>query len=425
LAKFKDLIRKSTSLFRFTPENPPEKFGGSYFYPLLSNSTTYNDLQLLKDYEEIPEISAIINLKAKAFSKMKLRIVSNKTGEEEQDAKNYEYKIKVLRNPNWFQSQKEFMMQTKIFREIWGNEYIYLNYPFGMPSRKATAMFTLPSNLVTTNTPSPLPFYLQTDPTIEYTFQWGNDKYIIPKENLIHLNDNRVHMTKENWVEGQSWLAYQRATVNNIREAYYSRGFIIKNIGVQGILTNAAGKDAAGQVPIDHKQVEDVQKRIAQMRGFKDKFPVIATNLPLAWQKMSVDNPANLGLYEEVKEDMFKLCDAAGTPSELFGSSTGSTFANQIWAERRLYENTIIPEAEEWIGALNSQFETENESWSIVGSFTHLNVFKENMKDQGDAINRMATGLSRALADNAISINEYRDELRRMGLVIGENNGRT
>jgi len=47
------------------------------------------------------------------------------------------------------------------------------------------------------------------------------------------------------------------------------------------------------------------------------------------------------------------------------------------------------------------------------------------MKEQGDAINRMATGLSRALADNAISINEYRDELRRMGLVIGENNGRT
>jgi hypothetical protein len=231
-------------------------------------------------------------------------------------------------------------------------------------------------------------------------------------------------MTKENWVEGQSWLAYQRATVNNIREAYYSRGFIIKNIGVQGILTNAAGKDAAGQVPIDAKQVEDVQKRIAEMRRFKDKFPVIATNLPLDWKKMSVDNPANLGLYEEVKEDMFKLCDAAGTPAELFGSSTGSTFANQIWAERRLYENTIIPEAEEWIGALNSQFGTENESWVIVGSFTHLNVFKENMKEQGDAINRMATGLSRALADQVINIEEYRDELRRMGLVIG-NNGRT
>lgn len=419
MAKLTQRLKSAFDIIRFGPDTPPEKLGGSYFYPLLSNPSTYNDIQLLKDYDEIPEVSAIINLKAKAFSKMKLRIVSKKTGEEEQDAKNYEYKIKVLRNPNWFQSQKEFMIQTKLFREIWGNEYIYLNYPFGMPSRRATAMFALPANLMTTKTPDERPFYLQVDPNIEYYFEWGNKKHLILKENLIHLNDNRVHMTKENWVEGQSWLAYQRAPVNNIREAYYSRGFIIKNVGVQGILTNAAGNDVAGMIQISPEEAEDVQKKIANMRNFKDKFPVIATNLPLDFKKMSVDNQANLGLYEEVKEDMFKLCDASGVPADLFSSSTGSTFSNQIWSERRLYENTIIPEAEEWIGALNSQFETESESWEIVGSFTHLNVFKENMKEQGDAINRLATGLSRALADQAINIEEYRDELRRMGLVIG------
>jgi hypothetical protein len=312
------------------------------------------------------------------------------------------------------------MMQTKMFREIWGNEYIYLNYPFGMPSRRATAMFTLPANLMTTKTPDKRPFYLQTDPNIEYLFDWGGEKFPIQKENIIHLNDNRVHMSKANWVDGQSWLAYQRVPVNIIREGYYSRGFIIKNIGVQGILTNAAGNDVAGMVQISQEQAEDVQKRIAEMRRFDDRFPVIATNLPLDFKKMSVDNPANLGLYEEVKEDMFKLCDAAGTPAELFGSSTGSTFENQKWAERRLYENTIIPEAEEWLGALNSQFETEGESWEIVGSYTHLNVFQENLKEKGEALNRITTALRNALADGAINLDEYREELRRFGLVIGK-----
>ena len=418
MANFVKRLKSAIAAYRFDPLHPPEKYGGHYWLPLGGNSRTFSDQKLLNDYQEIPEVSAIVGMKAKAFSKMVLRIVSKKTGEEAEDAKNYEFKIRVLRNPNWFQSQKEFMMQTKTYREIWGNEYIYLNYPFGMPSRRATAMYSLPANLMTTTTPAPLPFYLQIDPTIQYEFLWGNQKYPIDKDNIVHLNDNRVDVNKDNWVDGQSWLAYQRACCNNIRSAYEARGFIIDNIGVQGILTNA-GTDVAGTQLMDEGEREDLKKRLADMRYNKGKFPAIITSLALDWKKISVDNPASLGLFEEIRNDFYKLCDAAGTPSELFGSDKGTTFENQKWAERRLYENTIIPEAEEWIGAMNSQFETENEAWEIVGSYTHLNIFQENLKERAQSVKMMTDALSIALRDGAILQPDYQHELRRMGLVIG------
>jgi len=416
LAKILTRLKNAFAAYRFDATHPPEKYGNSYFIPISGNGRTFADLQLLKDYTEIPEVSAIISLKAKAFSKMKLMIISKSTGQE---AQNRIYDIKVLRNPNWFQSQKEFLMQTKTFREIFGNEFIYLNYPYGMPSQRSKAMFTLPPNLIETKTPDKQPFYLQLEPNIEYTFSWGNKKYNIPQENLIHLNDNRVDMQKDNWVDGQSWLAYQRAAVNNIRSAYEARGFIIDNVGVQGILTNA-GTDVAGTQVMDETEKEHLKEKLAGMRHQKGKFPAIITSLALDWKKMSVDNPANLGLFEETRNDFNKLCDAAGTPGELFSSDTGTTFENQKWAERRLYENTIIPEAEEWIGALNSQFETEGESWEIVGSYTHLNVFQENLKEKGDALNRITLALSNALNVGMIDRDEYREELRRFGLILGK-----
>lgn len=399
---------------RFTPMNPPQR-EGSYFYPVYGGAHTFDDLQLLKDYQQIPEVSAIVNMKARAFSKMQIRQVSKTTGE---DQKKYEDNIKVLRSPNYFQSLNEFMMQTKTFRELFGNEYIYLNYPYGFSPLSSKAMFTLPPNLMTTKTPDKRPFYMTLEPDIEYEFLWGSDKYPINKEALIHLNSNRVEMMPKNWVEGESWLSYQRAVINNIRSAYEARGFLIENRGAMGILTNA-GKDQAGTIPMDQKEKDDLRTKLSTYTHEKNKVPWILTSLALNWKQISIDDPSKLGLFEEVKTDFYKLCDAAGTPPELFGSDKGTTFENQKWAERRLYENTIIPEAEEWIGALNAAFETDKRSWSIIGSFQHLNIFQENLKERGYALNLLSQGLHNMYSDTAISLQDYQNELRRAGLVIG------
>lgn len=409
--RFKSIL---SGFVRFTPKDPPEKYGAGYFYPISTSGSTWNDLDLLKDYQQIPEVSAIVSKKAKAFSKMRLIIVSRSTGEP---MKNYQDNIKVLRDPNWFQSQKEFLVQSKMFREVFGREYIYLNYPFGYSPMSSKAMFTLPPYMIKTETPQDKPFFMYTDPEIVYKFVWGNDEYIVPKENIIHFNDNRIDVDKKNWVQGQSWLSAQRAPVNNIRAAYEARGVLIENRGALGILANRSGSDT-GAIPMSPADKQALQD---EMRGYgmaKNKLQFILTNFNLDWKQISIDDPSKLGLFQEVQEDFYRLCDAAGVPAELFSSVKGTTFENQKTADRRLYEDTIIPESEEWIGGLNSTFETEKRGWAIVGSFNHLNVFQENMKERGDAINRLMTGLRIALDAGAIDQEVMKQELRKFGIVI-------
>jgi hypothetical protein len=69
-----------------------------------------------------------------------------------------------------------------------------------------------------------------------------------------------------------------------------------------------------------------------------------------------------LRLFEEVKADTEVLCDAFGVPFELLANQKGTTFENRRMAEKWLYVNTIIPEATEWVGALNRRFETMDKS---------------------------------------------------------------
>jgi hypothetical protein len=81
-----------------------------------------------------------------------------------------------------------------------------------------------------------------------------------------------------------------------------------------------------------------------------------------------------------------------------------------------MYEATIIPDAQEWVDAMNAAFETEKKSWMIVGSFDQLNIFAENRKERAQSIQLVTGGLSRAFLDGAITLDQYRDELDAMGV---------
>lgn len=405
------LLRKLSNFFRFTPQTPPEKLGSSYFYAINGGSSTFTDSKAIDDFIDLPEVNAIVNIKARAFSKMNVQVVSKETG---LPPKNYEDMVKLWQSPNYFQSIKEFLRQTKIFREISGNEYIYMNFPAGFSILSTKAMFTLPPTNVEPITDSKMPFFLQLDPKIVYKYTWGNDHYMLDKANVIHLNDNRVRMTPDNWVQGESWMSACKPLRNNIRNAYASRGVIIERRGALGILKNA-NKDIAGKVPMTLEEKQDVQNQWRMYGALKDQWQVITTNLDLEWVQISTD-PDKLGLYQEVEEDRIALCNAAGVPSDLLPGIKGVTYENQKWSERRMYEATIIPDAQEWVDAMNAAFETEKKSWMIVGSFDQLNIFAENRKERAQSIQLVTGGLSRAFLDGAITIDQYRDELDAMGV---------
>lgn len=398
----------------------PRKQGdGSYFFAFGSSRNSFGKIDYLEAYEDIPEINAIINMKARTTSNMRIKAV-DKDGNEVNTPETDRIK-NLFKNPNWFQDGNEFLMQTKILREIFGNEFIFSQVPFGMESRKESIkqIFTLPANIVKCEYKSKTPFFFaDSSDGVKYSYKEDNGDYkeLNPKQ-IIHLNDNRVKLksgTDKNILLGESKMKSLKVVINNIRMAYESRGVILTYRGADGAWVNKS-KDAVGQsTPLDPEATEKLQNAHRKYGTLIGQNQTIVTNQDLAWVQAGVKDPAKLGLFQEIEEGFNKALDTYGVPSEVFVRQKGATYENQRQAEKGLYVRTIIPEANEWLGAVTSDLR-KDDSVTYVADYSHLPIFQEDLKARGESLNAMIQALSKGLSDKAITIEQYQSELEKFG----------
>jgi hypothetical protein len=400
-----------------------EKFGNSWFYSIGENPSDFwgnqSYAQYLRDFIEIPELNAVINYRARCESMVKFEIVDKQTGKPVEKKAPI---IDVLKRPNWFQGQKEFMIQRSLFRQIFGNEYIYFLRPVGMPD-SFKGMFSLPPQCmyITTKTKR---FFLEAErpKDIQYYFKEDNDVNGLPIDikDLIHLNDNRVNYEvdksennnlRRNYLYGTSKIASITPALQNIRVAYEGRNMLRKM--PVGILSNR-GKDVAGQVPMKKEEKDDLQANLKQYGIGRSKLQLILSGLTLGFSETIVDIN-KLKLFEEVIDDTKVVCRAIGTPFELM--DVNSTYENKIVAERAMYQNTIIPSVNELTDAYNNFIDPEgNNTWKLTGTFDHLPVFQENIMERAQAIKVIGEALANLLQIGAISLDQVKAELSKYKL---------
>src|SRR5690606_32155927 len=139
----------------------------------------------------LPEVNAAVSLRARAFFNGVLKFV-NEEGKEVPHRHE-----PLIRNPNWFQPITEFQRQTWLFRDLFGNDFIYILRPSGMDNIRG--LFTLPPNLVNAEYADSSPFFLFTQnkiPRVEYSIELGNGKRMpLNHEDIIHLNADRVSVS--------------------------------------------------------------------------------------------------------------------------------------------------------------------------------------------------------------------------------------
>lgn len=414
-----DVVGYFSNLWQAARGKGPRMYGKDVFYPL-DISDIWKDVDYIKAFQAIPELNAVINLKARSFSNMRLQAVNTKLKPVQDDF------VKKLQNPNWFQSEKEFLRQTKIWHEIFGNEYLYLFYGVGFTPADAKGIYTLPPNLMYPELTLEKPFFhVEPDDlkdALKYVMKYDGHELPLSTETIIHLNDNRVVVKKPNQkdlLKGESKLQALGVALNNIRLAYESRGIILKYRGAIGILSNE-GKDAAGSVPVDQTEIDRIQKEYSKYGTGSNQHQLLITSASLKWQSMMINNPRNLGLFEEVEEDFNKVLDAFGVPSELVVRRRGSAFEtpDQKQANKNFHENTIIPECTEWCYALNQKV-YQDTNVKLIPDFSWMPLFQEDLKAKSDTLNQMVNALSKLLMDNQISKEEYREELKKIGIGDG------
>jgi len=381
----------------------PQKWGNSTWYPIGFAKQLFGDGQYLQDFLEIPELNAILNIRARAMSSGIVNIQSKATGKEQ--AANQSL-VRVLRSPNWFQGQDEFWRQSSLFRDIWGNEYIYFLTPVGLSST-FKGMYTLNPADVTIEYDKKTPYFLQMDDeSVGYYFTLDGKKIPLDKANTIHLNDNRVETG--NILQGISKLKALQPALKNIRAAYQKRNIAL-NMPI-GILSNNQ-TDATGlAVPLPPGEKNEAQADLKRHGA----LPIL-TSLGVGYSDMTI-NAANMGLFEETREDTARICDAYGVPYEMLAAQKGVTFANLKEAKKQFYEETIAPDMNERISALNNHLDTDSKSWHIVVDFKHLPVFAEDARQRAQSINTMTMALNRAFTDGAITIEQYQNELKKFDI---------
>lgn len=395
---------------------------GKFFYVFNSSYDPWKEAKYLESYNCIPELNAVINMKANARSNGRFKVVDD-NGKEYPD----EPILKLLNKPNWFQAGKEFIKQTTTFHEIFGNEYLYGFLPVGMDWSRASALYTLPPNLVDSEYNDKLSFFsfrADETPSVKYIIKSDGKEQSIDPNLIIHLNDNRADIRSvkgKRILKGDSKLRALRPSLNNIKMAYESRGVILESRGANGALTPDYQKDATGQsMPMSEPELERIHGKFKDNYGtLRGQRQLIISPQALKWVQMGTNNPQNLGLYQETEEDFKKIQDAYGTPPEMFASKTGATFENQKMAERGMYVRTIIPEANEWVTGLNARVYPDGKKKLIV-DFSHLEIFQEDLKVKADAMSAVINNLSKLLQDKQITQEEYRTELAKIGVGDGK-----
>lgn len=389
---------------------------GEYFYPVNIggglNNVNYEDAFF------VPEVNAILNKRASAKSQMRIEVVNKKTLEPVENNVSA-----LLKNPNWFQSQNEFQNQSSLFRDIFGNEYLYMFFGVGINPERTKVLTSLHPKYMKIKYKSDTPYFQETETPddLVYEYTLAGKRFPIPGEQIVHNNDNRVQFFQqdEKLLKGQSKLKALTKPINNIILAYGSRGVLIRTRGALGILSNDSRDGLGTALPLDDKETEKLQSEYRRYGVSEDQYQIIITNMALKWQNMAVDTD-KLKLFEEVQEDYIKIAEAFNYPPELLARSNSSPNLfgdNKKQSRKAWYEDSIIPESQEWIGSLNAKFETDRKPWTIIGTFDHLPFMATDLKDKGTSLTLVVNGLSKAFADGAISLEEYQEELRKFGFI--------
>lgn len=404
---------KNNVIRRFTNTSTARMEDGRMWHGIGSAAST--DLGLLESFS-IPEVASILNKRASAKANVRIQVVSKSTGEPVENNLS-----RLLKNPNWFQTTKEYINQASLFRDIYGNEYDYLFFGIGIKPENSKSMSSLVPSLIDIDYKSNTLYFMETEaPEVMYKYRFNGVVTDIPSEQIIHMNDNRIHISgqDQSLLKGESKLKSIMLPLTNIVAAYEARGILIKNRGALGILSNGTKDGIGSTLPLDDKEVTNVQSKYKNYGINKGQDQIIITNMALKWQKMGVDI-SNLKLFEEVKEDAIKIAEAYNYPPELLVFENSPTLfgENKKQAEKSWYQNSIIPETQEKIEALNKKFQTESKPYHITGTFDHLPIFQENRKEEVTVFAMSVTALSNALRDGVITIDEYREELVKRSFI--------
>ncbi len=317
--------------------------------------------------------------------------------------------------PNPLQSRFEFEYERRFMFFTYGNNYVYANNPldnFKTDITNVQALYNLPSEYTQIRQTGKLFDQVNIEGIIEkYVVTCYNPQKEFNVNKIIHFNDINISDVG-NSIIGSSRLENLKFPITNTQLAFEAMNVILKSRGMQGIIKNSS-KDAQGtQVPVHSSIKEEVDKKFKKEYGvLENQNQFLIVNADIEFIK-TIMNSSELGIYDEFSNNANIICNGMGVPPELYKTHKNNpTYENQVQAERRMYQGTIIPLVDNEDAFWTERLHMRDYGFELRTSFSHIAALQENLKDKASTLNLNVNSAEKLYNSNMITLNEYRQLL--------------
>ena len=336
---------------------------GDWWYAYDNVSGFNNESDYLKKAINNPVLLSIIALRSHIYSQMKITHVNSK-GEEIQSS----HYIKLLKKPNYFQSQEDFLFQEMFFKSAVGTNLTYeikaLNEPF--------ALYNLFPDAIDYNSTHKIDKFIVTKADFEavgkqeliYTIDSKN--YKIKLDSLIPSYDLANGLGENSFMRSPSRLQGLSRTIQNIDEALKSKNINLKMSQKYLVSSNGDGTSA-------HIQPDD-RNAITNKIGSQS---VMLSNIKLE-AKHLVSDMKKLYLDDQMNNDALTCLIAFGMNRDVINyfSNGASTYENSEKGMQNYIQNGIQLDADDRMSSLSLQWGLIDNGEKLIASYDHLPVMQ-------------------------------------------------
>jgi len=358
-------------------------------------------------YQKCSPLNAIINKKTKAYLNGKTWIL-NKSGKGKGKEATSEVAVKLrklLKRPNPIQSWKEFEAQNYIYQQVFGFCIVLPIKPVGFPNIEATKLWNIPPSMIEVTETEKL-FYNDDQNIIKkIVIKWGNDTGELDPKDIYIFKDFTPSFKSAIFPESR--VCSNEQQIKNIIGAYESRGVLIDYRGAHGIVSPDA-KDAGGPIRLKDEDKQDLQEEYLRYGIRRGQWQLIFSSAAVKWDQIGMPTK-DLMLFEEIDDDIMRLCDGWDFPYRLLSSEKSNSLGGSDVKEFKkiLYQDATIPEAlsiyEQW----NEFFNLEEFNLVLDKDFSKVSALQADEKASAEARKLRNEGLMIEFNMNMLTLNQW------------------
>ncbi len=380
---------------------------GFFMTPTMERFFTFSGRNsVVAAYQKCPPVSAIVHRKAQAYGNGKIWVTDEDGEEVTTDVANRLRKL--LRRPNPLQTWTDFEAQGYVLQQLFGYCPILAIKPAGFKENiYAKSLWNIPPTMVKIEEAEGLFTTITTisDMIKSITLTYKDHETPLEKADVLILRD--VTISTKSLLLPDSRLKALALPVNNVIGAYESRNVLINYRGALGILSPE--KDQFGVAPIDPDDKVELQNDFLRYGLTNDQWKFIISSAALKWQPMGIA-PKELMLLEEVIDSTKAICDGYNYPPQLL-AIIDPKYDNWDAAEKGLYQNAIMPEAQRNTQQWNEFFDTDKHKLIIWKDFDHVAALQNDKVKEAQA--RMTLNQAKQIEweNDLITLNQWLESL--------------